>query len=150
MLEDAGLIERTEGRLALTPRGLRNLGANALRDLFGKLAVDTIGEHQINRLGIGHERTYDTKPYEYGDSFQLDLQRTLRNALQRGGPGLPIKLSPEDFEIERTEHLTRSSTVLMLDLSLSMPMRDNFCRPKRSPWRCIRSSQHGFRATIWG
>ncbi|MEK7292848.1 MAG: hypothetical protein AAB088_05345 [Actinomycetota bacterium] len=131
MLEDAGLIERTEGRLALTPRGLRNLGANALRDLFGKLAVDTIGEHQINRLGIGHERTYDTKPYEYGDSFQLDLQRTLRNALQRGGPGLPIKLSPEDFEIERTEHLTRSSTVLMLDLSLSMPMRDNFLPAKK-------------------
>lgn len=131
MLEDAGLIERTEGRLALTPRGLRKLGANALRDLFGKLAVDTIGEHQINRLGSGHERTYDTKPYEYGDSFQLDLQRTLRNALQRGGPGLPIKLSPEDFEIERTEHLTRSSTVLMLDLSLSMPMRDNFLPAKK-------------------
>ncbi|MEK7411627.1 MAG: hypothetical protein AAB327_09660, partial [Actinomycetota bacterium] len=131
MLEDAGLIERTEGRLALTPRGLRKLGANALRDLFGKLAVDTIGEHQINRLGTGHERTYDTKPYEYGDPFQLDLQRTLRNALQRGGPGVPIRLSPEDFQIERTEHLTRSSTVLMLDLSLSMPMRDNFLPAKK-------------------
>lgn len=131
MLEDAGLIERKEGRLALTPRGLRKIGANALRDLFGKLAVDTLGEHQIDRLGIGHERTYDTKPYEYGDSFQLDLQRTLRNALHRSGPGVPVGLSPEDFEIERTEHLTRSSTVLMLDLSLSMPMRDNFLPAKK-------------------
>lgn len=131
ILEDAGLIERKEGRLALTPRGLRKIGANALKDLFGKLAVDTLGEHQINRLGIGHERTYDTKPYEYGDSFQLDLQRTLRNALHRGGPGVPVILSPEDFEIERTEHLTRSSTVLMLDLSLSMPMRDNFLPAKK-------------------
>lgn len=131
MLEDAGLIERKEGRLALTPRGLRKIGANALKDLFGKLAVDTLGGHQINRLGIGHERTYDTKQYEYGDSFQLDLQGTLRNALHRSGPGIPVKLSPKDFEIERTEHLTRSSTVLMLDLSLSMPMRDNFLPAKK-------------------
>lgn len=131
MLEDAGLIERKEGRLALTPRGLRKIGANALRDLFGKLAVDTLGGHQINHVGIGHERTYDTKEYEYGDSFQLDLQRTLRNAIHRGGPGIPVKLSPGDFEIERTEHLTRSSTVLMLDLSLSMPMRDNFLPAKK-------------------
>ncbi len=131
MLEDAGLIERKEGRLALTPRGLRKIGVNALKDLFGKLAVDTLGGHQINRLGIGHERTYDTKQYEYGDSFQLDLQGTLRNALHRSGPGIPVKLSPKDFEIERTEHLTRSSTVLMLDLSLSMPMRDNFLPAKK-------------------
>ncbi|MHB1090874.1 MAG: vWA domain-containing protein, partial [Ilumatobacteraceae bacterium] len=131
ILEDAGFIERKEGHLALTPRGLRKIGANALKDLFGKLAVDTLGEHQINRLGIGHERIYDNKPYEYGDSFQLDLQGTLRNALRRSGPGVPVKLSPEDFEIERTEHLTRSSTVLMLDLSLSMPMRDNFLPAKK-------------------
>lgn len=131
MLEDAGLIERKEGRLALTPRGLRKIGANALRDLFGKLAADALGDHQINRVGIGHERTYDTKQYEYGDSFQLDLQGTLRNALHRRGPGVPVKLTAEDFEIERTEHLTRSSTVLMLDLSLSMPMRDNFLPAKK-------------------
>ena len=131
ILEDAGLIERKEGRLALTPRGLRKIGANALKDLFGKLAVDALGGHQIHRVGSGHERTYDTKPYEYGDSFQLDLQGTLRNALHRGGPGVPLKLSAEDFEIERTEHLSRSSTVLMLDLSLSMPMRDNFLPAKK-------------------
>lgn len=131
MLEDAGLIERKEGRLALTPRGLRKIGANALKDLFGKLAADAFGGHQIHRVGSGHERTYDTKPYEYGDSFQLDLQGTLRNALHRGGPGVPLKLSAEDFEIERTEHLSRSSTVLMLDLSLSMPMRDNFLPAKK-------------------
>ena len=42
-----------------------------------------------------------------------------------------MRLPPDDFEIERTEHLTRSSTVLMLDLSLSMPMRDNFLPAKK-------------------
>jgi len=130
-LKDAGLIDQVEGKLELTPSGLRKIGANALRDVFGALEKDRLGQHQVERLGVGHERTYDTKPYEYGDPFQLDLQRTLRNALQRQGATVPIKLSADDFEIEQTEHLTRSSTVLMLDLSLSMPMRDYFLPAKK-------------------
>jgi uncharacterized protein with von Willebrand factor type A (vWA) domain len=131
MLEEAGLISQKEGRLELTPKGLRKIGANALRDLFDKLAKDKVGQHQMTRLGQGHERTFETKAYEYGDPFQLDLQRTIRNAIRRQGSGTPVHLSPDDFEIERTEHLTRSSTVLMLDLSLSMPMRDNFLPAKK-------------------
>ena len=131
MLQDAGLIEQREGRLELTPKGLRKIGSNALRDLFSKLTKDKSGQHQLDRLGQGHERTYETKQYEYGDPFNLDLHRTIRNAVRRGGAGTPVQLSPEDFEIERTEHLTKSSTVLMLDLSLSMPMRDNFLPAKK-------------------
>jgi len=131
MLEQAGLIEQKEGRLELTPKGLRKIGSNALRDLFSKLAKDKIGQHETSQTGQGHERTYDTKAYEYGDPFQLDLNRTIRNALRRQGQGTPVRLEPDDFEIERTEHFTRSSTVLMLDLSLSMPMRDNFLPAKK-------------------
>ena len=131
MLQDAGLIEQKEGRLELTPKGLRKIGSNALRDLFDKLAKDKVGQHQIDRLGQGHERTYETKQYEYGDPFNLDLHKTIRNALRRNGTGTPVQLSPDDFEIEKTEHLTKSSTVLMLDLSLSMPMRDNFLPAKK-------------------
>ncbi len=131
MLQDAGLIEQKEGRLELTPKGLRKIGSNALRDLFDKLAKDKVGQHQVDRLGQGHERTYETKQYEYGDPFNLDLHKTIRNALRRNGTGTPVHLSPDDFEIEKTEHLTRSSTVLMLDLSLSMPMRDNFLPAKK-------------------
>jgi uncharacterized protein with von Willebrand factor type A (vWA) domain len=131
MLEDAGLINQKEGRLELTPRAIRSLGANALDELFSKLAKDKLGQHQQNRHGVGHEREYETKPYEFGDPFNLDLQRTIRNGLRRQGGGTPVRLLPEDFEIERTENLTRSSTVLMLDLSLSMPMRDNFLPAKK-------------------
>jgi uncharacterized protein with von Willebrand factor type A (vWA) domain len=131
MLEEAGLINRTEGKLELTPRGLRAIGNNALRELFNKLSKDKFGQHRISRDGSGHERTYDSKPYEFGDPFRLDLQRTIRNALSRTGSGTPVKLSPEDFEIERTEHNTRSSTVLMIDLSMSMPMRGNFVPAKK-------------------
>jgi uncharacterized protein with von Willebrand factor type A (vWA) domain len=131
MLQEAGLIEQKEGRLELTPKGLRKIGSNALRDLFEKLAKDKLGGHQVDKIGQGHERTYETKAYEYGDPFNLDLQRTMRNAIRRNGAGTPVRLSPDDFEIEKTEHTTRSSTVLMLDLSLSMPMRDNFLPAKK-------------------
>ena len=131
MMQDAGLIDQREGRMQLTPRAIRKLGANALRELFGKLRKDMVGQHKIDATGIGHERANDTKPYEFGDPFRLDLHGTLRNALRRNGSGLPIGLSPEDFEIERTEHSTRSSTVLLLDLSLSMPMRDTFLPAKK-------------------
>lgn len=131
MMQDAGLIDQREGRMQLTPRAIRKLGANALRELFGKLRKDMVGQHNIDATGIGHERANDTKAYEFGDPFRLDLHGTLRNALRRNGSGLPIELSPDDFEIERTEHSTRSSTVLLLDLSLSMPMRDNFLPAKK-------------------
>jgi uncharacterized protein with von Willebrand factor type A (vWA) domain len=136
MLEDAGLIEQKEGRYELTPAGIRRIGQNALSDLFAKLTRDRLGKHEIERIGIGHERTFETKPYEYGDPFNLDIGRTVRNAIQRqaseaGSGGLPIRLQPDDFEVERTEQVVRSSTVLMVDLSLSMPMRDNFLAAKK-------------------
>ena len=137
-LTEAGLIEQTERGLQLTPRGVRNIGGNALRELFTNLTKDQIGQHQVPRLGFGHERTPDTKPYEYGDPFRLDLQRTIRNALVRrsreepgSASGTPVPLQPDDFEIEQTEHLTRSSTVLMLDLSMSMPMEGRFVPAKK-------------------
>jgi uncharacterized protein with von Willebrand factor type A (vWA) domain len=131
MLQEAGLIDQREGRLELTPKGLRKIGHNALHDLFQRLARDKLGNHELERSGAGHERTYETKQYEWGDPFNLQIERTVRNAIARTGGGTPVRLSPSDFEIERTEHVVRSSTVLMLDLSLSMPMRDNFLAAKK-------------------
>jgi uncharacterized protein with von Willebrand factor type A (vWA) domain len=131
MLEEAGLIENKEGRYELTPRGIRRIGQNALKDLFKKLATDKMGRHELERTGAGHEREFDTKPYEFGDPFNLHIERTVRNAIRRTGGGTPVRLLPDDFEVERTEQIVRSSTVLMLDLSLSMPMRDNFLPAKK-------------------
>ena len=131
MLQEAGLIDQREGRLELTPKGLRKIGRNALHDLFQKLARDRLGRHDLEQTGAGHERTYETKAYEFGDPFNLHIERTVRNAVTRTGGGTPVELVPDDFEVERTEHVVRSSTVLMLDLSLSMPMRDNFLAAKK-------------------
>ncbi len=130
MLTDAGLVEQREGRLELTPKGMRRLGQNALAELFKKLDRDRMGRHEMERNGAGHERNYQTKPYEWGDPFNLQIEKTIRNAIVRGETA-PVRLRPDDFEIEETEHVVRSSTVLMLDLSLSMPMRDNFLPAKK-------------------
>jgi uncharacterized protein with von Willebrand factor type A (vWA) domain len=131
MLEEAGLIDQREGRYELTPKGLRRIGQRALSELFSKLAKDRLGGHKVERSGSGHERSNEHKPYEFGDPFALNVEQTVRNALRRQGAGTPVHLSPEDFEVEQMEHLSRSATVLMLDLSLSMPMRDNFLAAKK-------------------
>ena len=130
-LEEAGLIEQREGRMELTPKGIRRIGQRALGDLFKRLLQDRAGRHEIERAGFGHERSDEHKPYEYGDPFHLDVGRTLRNAITRQGSGTPVRMIPDDFEIERTEQLSRSATVLMLDVSLSMEMRGRFLAAKK-------------------
>ncbi len=131
MLEEAGLIEQREGRLELTPRGIRAIGNKALGDLFRKLMADRTGRHEIERAGVGHDPAYEHKPYEWGDPFRLHVGQTVRNAIWRAGAGTPVRLAPADFEVERTEQVSRSATVLLLDVSLSMPMRDNFLAAKK-------------------
>ncbi|MGH9295133.1 MAG: VWA domain-containing protein, partial [Acidimicrobiales bacterium] len=137
-LEEAGLVDRREGRLALTPRGLRRLGTRALDEVFGRLGRARLGDHAVVQPGIGHERSGQAKPYEPGDPFQLDIQETIRNAVVRnaaevgtGGRVLPVRLAPDDFAVEQTEHASAAATVLAIDLSLSMPMRDNFLAAKK-------------------
>src|SRR5664280_705572 len=130
-LEEAGLLDQREGRFELTPKGTRRIGQQALSDLFGQLTKDRVGNHATTFTGTGHDREETTKPYEYGDPFNLDLSRTVHNAVRRAGSGVPVRLQPDDFEVVETEALTRSATVLLLDLSLSMPMRDNFVPAKK-------------------
>ena len=131
MLKDAGLIDQRDGRYELTPKGVRALGQKALSDLFRNLVKDRSGRHSIERNGVGHERAYEHKAYEFGDPFNLNVEQTIRNAITRQGGGTPVRLTPADFEVERTEIVTKSSTVLLLDVSMSMPMRDNFLPAKK-------------------
>jgi uncharacterized protein with von Willebrand factor type A (vWA) domain len=130
-LADAGLIEHQGGRIELTPRGVRRLGQKALADLFGQINKDRIGDHSAHRTGTGHDREETTKAYEYGDPLNLHLSTTVHNAVRRSGSGVPVRLKPEDFEVVEVEALSRSATVLAVDLSMSMPMRDNFVPAKR-------------------
>lgn len=131
VLEDAGYIRKTRRGYDLTPQGVRKIGQKALNDIFQQLKRDRLGQHEIDRSGGGAERTDTSKPYEFGDPFLLDLPKTVMNAIQRGGAGAPVKLDPHDFEVYRTEYSTRSSTVLMVDLSRSMFYNGCFTAAKK-------------------
>ena len=81
--------------------------------------------------GAGGEHSHDTKPYEFGDPFDIDLQKTVMNGVLRQGAGTPVALRVDDFEVERTEHLTQAATVLLLDQSRSMGLFGSFTAAKK-------------------
>ena len=130
-LEEAGYLERDGGRLELTARAARRLGTQALADIFSRLRRESLGGHALPRAGSGGERTDETKTYEFGDPFAVDINRTLFNAMARTGPGLPVAIGPDDFEVHRSEETTVSSTVLLLDMSRSMLLRGCSTAAKR-------------------
>ena len=121
-LEKAGYLKRRGERLGLTPRGIRKLAQQALRQVFSELKKERLGRHEVHQRGDAGERTGETRAFEFGDSFDIDLHRTLFNAVVREGARVPVRLSPEDLEIHRTEHMTQVATVLLLDQSRSMGM----------------------------
>jgi uncharacterized protein with von Willebrand factor type A (vWA) domain len=130
-LEEAGYLERKGDRLELTARAIRKIGDKALRDIFGHLKRDRFGGHALERRGAGGDRTDQVKPYEFGDPFLLELRETLMNAVERNGAGVPVRLSPDDFEVARTETQTHAATVLMLDMSRSMIFNGCFLPAKK-------------------
>jgi uncharacterized protein with von Willebrand factor type A (vWA) domain len=131
VLEEAGYIRWKNGKYELTPRGMRKIGQKALQNIFGELRKDRIGGHPLVAAGSGGERTDETKKYEFGDDLNLHIQRTIMNAIYHEPRKLPVKMHVDDFEVFRNEAITQSATVLMLDLSLSMPMAGNFEAAKR-------------------
>jgi uncharacterized protein with von Willebrand factor type A (vWA) domain len=131
-LKDQGFIDRSGKRLQLSPKGVRKIGQFALRDIFNQLRDSpTVGAHPVATLARGGDREETSKPWEPGEAFALHLPKTLRNALLRQGPGTPIRLHPDDFEVEEYEATRRSSTVFAIDLSLSMAMRGNLVPAKK-------------------
>src|SRR5205823_18790 len=131
LLEDAGYVEKRGRKYELTPRGMRKIGQKALNDIFSHLKKDRAGNHATDLRGATGDRIDDTKEYEFGDPFLLDLKGTLMNSVRREGAGSPLHLEPADFEVYRTELLTQTSTVLMVDMSRSMLLRNCFFAAKK-------------------
>ncbi len=131
ILEKAGYMRRRGDAWELTPRGTRKIGQKAMGEIYARLKKESFGRHPLRDPGIGGERTDDTKAYEFGEPFHLALDKTIMNALQREGPGVPVRIEPEDFEIYRSEQLTQTATVMMVDLSWSMALRGSFQAAKK-------------------
>lgn len=132
ILEEAGYIRRRGRSWELTPRAVRKIGQKALAEIYDHLKGGRPGRHHLPAAGIGGERADDTKRYEFGDPFQLHLERTIMNSLRREtGCGLPVRLQVDDFEVHRMEQLTQTATVIMVDLSWSMALRGSFQAAKK-------------------
>jgi uncharacterized protein with von Willebrand factor type A (vWA) domain len=130
-LEEAGLVARKGGRLEVTPRGARKLGERALVRVFERLKRDRESVHETREVGGQAEPTGATRPWNFGDSGQIAVQRTVFNAVVRGGAGAEVRLEPDDFELIEAERRTETATALLLDLSFSMPLRGHFVHAKR-------------------
>jgi uncharacterized protein with von Willebrand factor type A (vWA) domain len=143
-LERQGYLQRTAGKLELTPKAVRRLGETALRQIFADLPEGRLGDHDQRDAGQAGEPTGSTRSWQFGDEQAIDTPATVRNALLRdatavagraaarreaaatGGPGstLPlVRLSPEDFEVEETERRGAAAVCLLVDLSYSMALR---------------------------
>jgi uncharacterized protein with von Willebrand factor type A (vWA) domain len=130
-LEEAGLLTRRDGRLEVTPKGARKLGERALVKVFERLRRDREGTHEARDPGGQAEPTGATRPWRFGDSGQIAVQRTVFNAVLRGGDAEDLRLLPEDFELVEAEQRTETATALLLDLSFSMPLRGHFVHAKK-------------------
>jgi uncharacterized protein with von Willebrand factor type A (vWA) domain len=130
-LKEAGYLEGEDDDLKLTARAIRKIADKSLRDIFSRLKRDRFGGHRIDRRGAGGDQTDESKLYEFGDPFLLDLKETVMRALARGGPGTPVRLVPDDFAVIRTEQRTQAATVVMLDMSRSMLNNGYFLPAKK-------------------
>ena len=131
-LEEAGHIRaKGDNRFELTPRGTRMIGQKALGEIYQRLKRQSLGNHALPEEGRFGERLEQTRRHEFGDAFQLHMPRTIRNAIDRNGPGAPVRLRHEDFEVYRSETITSTATAMLVDLSWSMALRGSFQAAKK-------------------
>ena len=132
----AGFLRDGAAGPELTPRAIRRIGAQALASVYGALRKGRSGGHETVHRGIAIPRPDETRPFEFGDSFDLHIVRTLLNGICReaaagGKLGTPVRLSVDDLEVHESDFSTQVTTVLLLDMSWSMSWAGRFPAAKR-------------------
>jgi uncharacterized protein with von Willebrand factor type A (vWA) domain len=122
-LQRQGYLQRSQGDLELTPRGLRRLGETALRRVFTQLEAHGRGDHDMRDAGAAGDPTGATRAWQFGDEQPIDVVRTIRNAVLRTGTSTPVRLHVDDFEVVETERRSGAAVALLVDLSYSMALR---------------------------
>ena len=121
---DSDAKQTSQMRFEVTDKGLDFLGYRALRDLLGSVGHSSVGRHETRYLSTGVEAGGAAKPYEFGDTTNLDTSATIMNAVKRIGPtalaGRGVNVEHADLMVSQGEHRSNCATVLMLDCSHSM------------------------------
>ena len=138
----------------LTDKGIDFLGYRALRHLLGSVGKSSFGNHETSHLATGVEAEAASKPYEFGDTMNIDVPGTLKRAIARaakgrkgglaegrkGGraqgddvPPFAIDIDYPDLMVHQSEYRSSAATVLMLDCSHSMILygEDRFTPAKK-------------------
>jgi Ca-activated chloride channel family protein len=117
-------------RFEVTDKALDFLGYRALRDLLGSLGRSSVGRHDTREQATGIDAGGASRPYEFGDTMNLDAAATILNAVQRGA-GLDVDY--EDLMVTQGDYQSSCATVLLLDCSHSMVLygEDRFTPAKR-------------------
>ena len=120
-------------KFEVTEKGIDFLGYKTLKHLMGSLGKSSFGRHDTNYLSTGVEAHESSKPYEFGDTINLDVTATLMNAIGREGLGVPLNLEYKDLMVRQSEYQSSCATVVMLDCSHSMILygEDRFTPAKR-------------------
>ena len=133
LLEQGYLVRDGQGRLELSPRAVRRVGASALRKVFSKLEAGGRGGHDVRDAGAAGETTGASRAWQFGDEQPLDVVRTVRNAVLRAGRSdTGVRLHVEDFEVVETERRTSAAVALLVDLSFSMELRGTWGTAKQT------------------
>ena len=111
-------------RFEVTDKSLDFLGYRALRDLLGPLGKSSLGRHDTRDLATGVETSSTSKPYEFGDTVNIDASGTILKAVSRLGnldeTNGTIDVEHQDLMVAQGEYQSSCATVLMLDCSHSM------------------------------
>jgi Ca-activated chloride channel family protein len=141
-------------KFEVTDKALDFLGYRALRDLLGSIGRSDTGRHDTRHLRTGVEAVAAPKPYEFGDTLNIDPSSTILNAVRRiaardsgfgirsndpsnsdsrvPNPGV-IEVDYPDLMVAQSEYQSSCATVIMLDCSHSMILygEDRFTPAKR-------------------
>jgi Ca-activated chloride channel homolog len=125
--------DSANARFEITDKAIDFLGFKTLKDLLGSLGKSSFGRHDTRDLATGIEASGASKPYEFGDTMNLDISATLLSAVSRNGLGVPIDLDYQDLAVHQSEYQSSCATVLMLDCSHSMILygEDRFTPAKK-------------------
>jgi Ca-activated chloride channel homolog len=131
-VDDAAAAAR-QVEFDLTGKGIDLLGYRTLRDLLSALGRSGLGSHETSHLATGVEAEAVSRPYAFGDTLNLDIPATLRNAMAREGAKVPLDLRHGDLMVHQAEYRSSCATVLMLDVSHSMILygEDRFTPAKK-------------------